>query len=239
MEIIPAIDLIGGKCVRLTRGEYSSVVVYDEEPLDVARRFEDAGLRRLHLVDLDGARQKKVVNLHVLERIASGTGLRIDFGGGIQSEEDLLRVFEAGAGQVTGGSIAVRDPGRFEEWLTRFGPERIILGADVRGRSVAVGAWTEDGGVEVTELIGRYHAQGLRYVISTDVARDGALEGPSFDLYSDILAQFPDLRLIASGGVSGVDDLRRLAALPLHGVIVGKAFYEGRISMEQLTEFTG
>jgi phosphoribosylformimino-5-aminoimidazole carboxamide ribotide isomerase len=237
MEIIPAIDIIDGKCVRLTRGEYSTAKVYDSDPMEVARRFEDAGIRRLHLVDLDGAARKRVVNLRVLERIAGSTGLWIDFGGGIQSDEDLASVFDAGARQATGGSIAVKEPDRFTRWLETWGPERIILGADVRGRNIAVGAWTENSNTDIMDLIRKYTGLGLRFVISTDVDRDGALEGPAFELYSAIQAAFPDLQVIASGGVARVEDLLRLKSMSVHGVIVGKAIYEGRISLDSLSEF--
>lgn len=236
MEIIPAIDIIDGKCVRLTRGDYSTVKVYDEDPVEVARRFEGAGLKRLHLVDLDGAAQKRVVNLRILERIAGCTGLWIDFGGGIQSDADLSAVFDAGARQVTGGSIALKDPERFAGWMETWGPERIILGADVRSRKVAVGAWTENSDTDVMDLIRKYTRMGLRFVISTDVDRDGALAGPAFELYSEIQQAFPELGIIASGGVARVEDLVRLKGMGLFGVILGKAIYEGRISLEQLSE---
>ena len=237
MQIIPAIDIIGGKCVRLTRGDYSTAKVYDSDPLEVARRFEDAGIQRLHLVDLDGAARKRVVNLRLLERIAGSTGLWIDFGGGIQSDEDLTSVFDAGARQATGGSIAVKDPDRFAGWLETWGSDRIILGADVRGRNVAVGAWTENSDTDVMDLIRKYTGIGLRFVISTDVDRDGALEGPAFELYSALQSAFPDLQVIASGGIARIEDLLRLKSMSVYGVIVGKAIYEGRISLEQLSEF--
>ena len=237
MHIIPAIDLIGGKCVRLTQGDYGQVKEYNSDPLAVARQYEAAGLKRLHLVDLDGAKQKKIVNLPVLESIASKTGLHVDFGGGVQSDEDLEAAFSAGAKQITGGSIAVRQPQTFERWLKDYGPERIILGADVRGREIAISGWQEGGGVQLMPFLKRYTDFGVRYVICTDVSKDGLLQGPSFQLYKDILAEFPDLHLIASGGVATMDDLHQLRDLGCWGCIVGKAIYEGRVTVEELVEF--
>ncbi len=237
MKIIPAIDLIGGNCVRLTQGDYDQVKEYNSDPLAVARQYEAAGLKRLHLVDLDGARQKKIVNLPVLEQIAGQTSLHVDFGGGVQSDEDLKAAFDAGARQITGGSIAVRNPGLFEQWITRWGPDRIILGADVRGREIAIGGWQEGGGIQLMPFLRRYTGLGISYVVCTDVSKDGLLQGPSFQLYQDILAEFPDLKLIASGGVATLDDLHRLRALGCWGCIVGKAIYEGRISIEELVAF--
>ncbi|WP_224997591.1 1-(5-phosphoribosyl)-5-[(5-phosphoribosylamino)methylideneamino]imidazole-4-carboxamide isomerase [Cesiribacter sp. SM1] len=237
MHIIPAIDLIGGKCVRLTQGDYDQVKEYNSDPLAVARQYEEAGLKRLHLVDLDGAKQRKIVNLPVLERIAGQTGLHVDFGGGVQSDEDLQAAFEAGAKQVTGGSIAVRQPQTFERWLEEHGPERIILGADVRGREIAIGGWQEGGGVELMPFLRKYTDLGVRYVVCTDVSKDGLLQGPSFQLYKEILAEFPQLHLIASGGVATMDDLRQLRDLGCWGCIVGKAIYEGRVTVAELAEF--
>ena len=237
MHIIPAIDLIGGNCVRLTQGDYGQVKEYNSDPLAVARQYEAAGLKRLHLVDLDGAKQKKIVNLPVLASIASQTGLHVDFGGGVQSDEDLQAAFRAGAKQITGGSIAVRNPELFQRWLKDHGSERIILGADVRGREIAIGGWQEGGGVELMPFLRRYTDLGVRYVVCTDVSKDGLLQGPSVQLYKEIIAEFPDLHLIASGGVASMDDLHELREIGCWGCIVGKAIYEGRVSVEELAEF--
>ena len=237
MEIIPAIDLIDGKCVRLTQGDYQQKKEYSSNPLEVAQRFADHGIRRLHLVDLNGAKQKKVVNLPVLERIASKTSLAIDFGGGVQSDADLQRVLNAGARQVTGGSIAVRQPDVFLNWLARYGADTIILGADARNRKVAISGWQEEATTDVVDFIEDYQAKGIRYVICTDVAKDGLLQGPSLPLYEEIRTKIPLVRLVASGGVTSVDDLRRLQQLDVYGVIIGKALYEGTIALPDLTEF--
>ncbi|WKN40514.1 1-(5-phosphoribosyl)-5-[(5-phosphoribosylamino)methylideneamino]imidazole-4-carboxamide isomerase [Tunicatimonas pelagia] len=237
MEIIPAIDIIGGKCVRLTQGDYDQKKEYDQSPLEVAKQLEGHGIRRLHLVDLDGAKQKKVINLNILETIASQTQLRIDFGGGVQSDEDLQRVFSAGAQQVTGGSIAVRQPDTFLNWLEQHGNEKIILGADAKDRKIAVHGWQEKTEWAVLDFIEHYHAKGIEYVICTDVAKDGLLQGPSLKLYQDILRELPQLKLIASGGVTTIDDLHRLKKADLYGVIIGKALLEGRIKLNELKEF--
>jgi len=224
-QIIPAIDIIDGKCVRLTQGDYSQKKTYNENPLEVAKMFEDSGIKRLHLVDLDGAKNKKITNVKVLETIASKTNLHIDFGGGVQSDDDIRLAFESGAKQITGGSIAVKNPELFEEWLKKFGSEAIILGADARNEKIAVSGWEEDSGVWVYDFIGEWIAKGVKYTISTDVAKDGLLQGPSVDLYKKMQAQFPDLQVIASGGVSSMQDLEDLAELNIFGVIVGKAIY--------------
>ena len=237
MEIIPAIDLIDGKCVRLTQGDYQQKKEYSSDPVAVARRFEDQGIRRLHLVDLDGAKQKKVVNLHVLENIATHTQLAVDFGGGVQSDEDLQRVLDAGAQQVTGGSIAVRQPAVFAKWLTRYGADKIILGADAHHRKVAISGWQEQVTTDVVDFISDYQQRGVQYVICTDVAKDGLLQGPSLELYEEIRTKIPTVRLIASGGITTVDDLRQLQRLGVHGAIIGKALYEGNLTLSDLTEF--
>ena len=237
MEIIPAIDLIDGKCVRLTQGDYQQKKEYSSQPLEVARRFEDHGIRRLHLVDLDGAKQKKVINLRVLEQIASHTQLEVDFGGGVQSDEDLKKVFEAGARQVTGGSIAVKQPEVFLRWLSHYGADKIILGADAKNRKVAVSGWQEQAAIDVVDFISSYQQQGVRYVICTDVAKDGLLQGPSFALYEEILRKTHSMQLIASGGITSVDDLRQLQQLGVHGAIIGKALYEGALTLTDLKEF--
>ncbi len=238
MEIIPAIDIIDGKCVRLSEGDYQRKTVYHHNPLDVAREFEQAGIKRLHLVDLDGAKARKVINLKVLQDIAENTGLLIDFGGGVQSIEDLNQVFDAGASQVTGGSIAVREPEVFERWLQKFGPEKIILGADVKQGKIAIGGWQEKSSWELVEFIEHYSTKGIKHVICTDVSKDGLLEGPSQLLYEELVNTFPDLSIIASGGVSNREDLQILESIGVAGAIVGKAIYEGRITLKQLTEFS-
>lgn len=238
MHIIPAIDLIEGKAVRLTQGDYSQKKEYNARPLEVAQQFEDAGLTRLHLVDLDGAKEKRVINWKVLELIAGKTGLHIDFGGGVQSDDDLRIVFECGAKQVTGGSIAVKKPEVFERWLSQYGPEKIILGADAKNEKIAVSGWEEATEVWVYDFVENYVEKGIKYVISTDVAKDGLLQGPSFELYRTMQDQFPGLNIIASGGVSGTQDLEVLADMNVFGVIVGKAIYEGRVTLRALSKFT-
>jgi phosphoribosylformimino-5-aminoimidazole carboxamide ribotide isomerase len=237
MEIIPAIDIIGGQCVRLSQGDYKRKKTYSEDPLSIAKQFEDGGIRRLHLVDLDGARMKKVVNLDVLQKISQNTDLEIDFGGGVQSDEDLRNVFSAGAGMVTGGSIAVREPEKFIVWLTTYGPERIILGADVKDRNIAIGAWSETSDQDIIEFIGHFRKKSVKFVICTDVSRDGILKGPAIDLYTEIIQNFPDINLIASGGVSSIRDLEKLALTGVWGVIIGKAIYEGNIKVSDLKAF--
>ncbi|RYU94667.1 1-(5-phosphoribosyl)-5-[(5-phosphoribosylamino)methylideneamino]imidazole-4-carboxamide isomerase [Emticicia agri] len=234
LQIIPAIDIIEGKCVRLTQGDYSQKKTYNENPLEVAKMFEDAGIKRLHLVDLDGAKQKKIVNAKVLETIASKTNLQIDFGGGVQSDTDIRLAFDCGARQVTGGSIAIKNPELFESWLKSYGSEAIILGADARQEKIAVSGWEEETSVWVYDFVGEWIQKGIKYTISTDVAKDGLLQGPSVDLYKKMQEQFPDLKVIASGGVSSMDDLEELAELNIFGVIVGKAIYENRISLKDI-----
>ncbi|TAE95187.1 MAG: 1-(5-phosphoribosyl)-5-[(5-phosphoribosylamino)methylideneamino]imidazole-4-carboxamide isomerase [Runella slithyformis] len=234
MFIIPAIDLIEGKCVRLTQGDYSQKTIYNERPIEVAKAFEDAGLTRLHLVDLDGAKAKKVVNWKVLEQIAAYTRLQIDFGGGVQSDDDLRVVFECGAKQVTGGSIAVKNADLFEKWLDNYGGDQIILGADARNERVAVSGWEEGTEIWVYDFVQKWVEKGAKYAISTDVAKDGLLQGPSFELYKNLQDQCPALHIIASGGVSSIADLEKLSEQKIYGVIVGKAIYEGRISLSQL-----
>ena len=237
MHVIPAIDLIGGKCVRLSQGDYSRKTDYHEDPLEMAKRFEGAGLTRLHLVDLDGAKAKKIVNGQVLHRICSETLLAVDFGGGIQAQEELEKAFALGARQVTGGSIAVRNPRLFEAWLEAFGADRIILGADAKDKKIAVGGWEETTALELIPFIQGYYLKGIREVICTDVAKDGLLQGPSFGLYEEILQELPELKLIASGGVSCLNDLEKLQKIGVYGTIVGKAYYEGKVSLEELAQF--
>lgn len=237
MEIIPAIDIIDGKCVRLTQGDYNRKKEYNSDPLLVAKQYEDAGIRRLHLVDLDGAREKKIVNQNVLEKITSHTTLHIDFGGGIQSEEDIRKAFDSGARQVTGGSVAIKNPDLFDQWLHRYGPEKIILGADAKNRMIAIGGWQEQTGIPVGNFLKSYVEKGVKYAICTDVAKDGLLQGPSFELYQEIQDDFPGLRLIASGGISGAEDLEKLSEMNVYGVIIGKAIYENRISLQDLKKY--
>lgn len=237
MRIIPAIDIIEGKCVRLSQGDYSTKKIYNKDPLEVALEYEAHGIRNLHLVDLDGARARHIVNHRVLEKLASATTLEIDFGGGLRSGEDLRIAFESGASQVTGGSIAVREPEIFSSWLEKFGPERIILGADARDEKVAISGWTEGSGLELGPFIRGYMEKGVQYVICTDISRDGMLQGPSTALYRKLIAQNQGISLIASGGISSFDDLPVLEEIGCEGAIIGKAIYEGRISLKQLQEF--
>ncbi|WP_194777758.1 1-(5-phosphoribosyl)-5-[(5-phosphoribosylamino)methylideneamino]imidazole-4-carboxamide isomerase [Pararhodonellum marinum] len=237
MEIIPAIDIIDGKCVRLTQGDYQQKKEYHDSPLAMAKQFEDAGIRRLHLVDLDGAKAKKIINKEVLRSITHHTALKVDFGGGVQSDHDIELAFNLKATQVTGGSIAVKNPVLFDSWLKTYGNEKIILGADAKNRKIAISGWEETTTMDVVEFIKSYQSKGLKYVICTDVAKDGLLQGPSLDLYKDILQEAPGIQLIASGGVSDVSDLEELKALGVYGVIVGKAFYEGKISLAELASF--
>lgn len=237
MKIIPAIDIIEGKCVRLSKGDYSTKKVYNEQPLEVARQFEDAGIQHLHLVDLDGAKSSHIVNYKVLETIASKTGLKIDFGGGLKSDEDLRIAFESGANQVTGGSIAVKQPDVFVKWLKDYGSDKIILGADASDGKIAVSGWLEASDQEIIPFIQSYIKQGVSHVISTDIAKDGMLEGPSFDLYRKILEEVKDVKLIASGGISTFEELPKLMEIGSYGTIIGKAIYEGRITLKQLENF--
>ena len=235
-EIIPAIDIIEGKCVRLRQGDFGKKKEYGD-PLEMALKFEDHGIRRLHLVDLDGARQKRVVNYHILESIAGRTGLVIDAGGGLRTEEDLRIVFESGASMVTGGSIAATDPELFLGWLELWGAERIILGADFRRGRIAVSGWQEDSGDELLDYIGGYYGKGIRKCICTDIEQDGMLSGPSRESYLRILEDVKGLQLIASGGVGRMSDIEQLAQDGLSGVIVGKAIYENRINLKEIEKF--
>jgi phosphoribosylformimino-5-aminoimidazole carboxamide ribotide isomerase len=237
MHIIPAIDIIDGKCVRLTKGDYNQKTEYNNNPLEVAKEFEAAGIQRLHLVDLDGAKAKHVVNLDVLKSISDNTNLTIDFGGGVQSTEDLHDVFNAGANQITGGSIAVKNEALFTEWIEEFGGEKIILGADVKGKHIAIHGWQESSEKHIFDFLEHYLAKGLKYVICTDVSKDGALQGTSNQLYQDILDRFPHIKLIASGGVSKLEDLQILEGMNVYGAIVGKAIYEKRINLSDLKQF--
>src|SRR6201996_7033317 len=234
MEIIPAIDIIDGKCVRLTQGDYAQKKVYNERPLEVALAFEDAGLRRLHLVDLDGAKAGAVKNWKVLETLAAKTGLVIDFGGGIKTAMDVDIVFNSGAALATVGSIAVKDGPLFVSWLGSYGADRFLLGADVKDEKIAVGGWLETTDRWIYDFIQEYLEKGVRQIFCTDVSKDGLLQGPALDLYKNIVGKFPELHFIASGGVSGIDDIHRLEEVGCKGVIIGKAIYEGRIKLSEL-----
>jgi phosphoribosylformimino-5-aminoimidazole carboxamide ribotide isomerase len=238
MQIIPAIDIIDGKCVRLTEGDYAQKKIYNEYPLEVAKAFEDAGLMRLHLVDLDGAKAGAVKNWKVLETIAGKTKLIIDFGGGIKKEEDVKVVFNSGAALATIGSLAVKNESEFVKWLLQFGAEKFLLGADVKEEKIAVGGWLETTDIWIYDFIEKYIQQGVQQIFCTDVSKDGRLEGPSVEMYKNIMAKFPALHFIASGGVSSMDDLYALRETGCKGVIVGKAIYEGRITMQQLNDFS-
>ncbi|GHT29712.1 1-(5-phosphoribosyl)-5-[(5-phosphoribosylamino) methylideneamino] imidazole-4-carboxamide isomerase [Bacteroidia bacterium] len=238
IELIPAIDLIEGKCVRLTQGDYDTKKVYNEDPLEVAKQFENYGLRRLHLVDLDGARAGRIINYRVLEKLASRTSLVIDFGGGLKAEGDVEIAFESGAQMITGGSVAVKDPAVFAGWISKFGCDRIILGADVKDGKIAVSGWEETTDQELIPFIKGYYDKGITKVISTDISRDGMLQGPSFNLYKEIRDAIPAIYIIASGGVSSIEDIERLAEAEIPAVIFGKAFYEGRFQLKDLIRFT-
>lgn len=238
MRIIPAIDIIDGKCVRLTKGDYDTKKVYDENPVEVAKRFEAAGIEYLHVVDLDGAKAKHIVNYKVLEQIAAKTTLKIDFGGGLKTNEDLHIAFNSGAKQITGGSIAVKNSKTFEGWLSKYGGTKIVLGADCNphetGAKVAISGWQEESDLEVIPFVKGYMGKGVQYVICTDISKDGMLEGPSFDLYKKIIENTRDIKLIASGGITSIDDINKLEDLGCEGAIIGKALYEGHISLRDL-----
>ena len=237
IELIPAIDIIDGKCVRLSQGDYNTQKVYNESPLEVAKEFEANGIRRLHVVDLDGAKSSHIVNYKVLDQLAGHTSLTIDFGGGIKTDEDLTIAFEYGAQMVTLGSIAVKNPDLFKSWLHKYGAEKIILGADVKDNRISVNGWKEESQQELLPFLDGYTQEGIRKVLCTDISRDGMLQGPSIDLYKQIMALFPDMHLIASGGVSGLDDIIRLDEAGIPAVVFGKALYEGRITLKDLNRF--
>ena len=237
IELIPAIDIIEGKCVRLTQGDYDTKKVYNEDPLEVAKMFEDYGIRRLHVVDLDGARQGRIINYRILERLATYTSLVIDFGGGLKQDNDLEIAFESGAQMVTGGSIAVKNPNTFKSWISKFGSEKIILGADAKYKRIAISGWEETTDNELIPFIQHYHQEGISKSICTDISRDGMLQGPAIDLYKEILEQIPQLYLIASGGVSSIQDIEKLAEAGIPAVIFGKAIYEGKIQLKDLIRF--
>ena len=237
IEIIPAIDILDGKCVRLSKGDYAKKIVYNENPLEVAKMFEDNGIRRLHIVDLDGAKSNRIINYRILEKIATHTSLIIDFGGGLKTDADLEIAFESGAQMITGGSISVKNPEIFQKWISRFGSDRIILGADCRDKKISVAGWTEDTNEEIIPFINKWHKNGITKVICTDINRDGMMEGPSIELYQEILRAKPELFLIASGGVSDIQDIENLNEAQIPAVIVGKAIYEGKISLKDLSVY--
>jgi len=237
MQIIPAIDIIEGKCVRLTEGDYAQKKIYNEDPLEVAKQFEGVGLMRLHLVDLDGAKAGAVVNWKVLEKIANKTGLKIDFGGGIKTEATLKTVLDTGATYATIGSLAVKERVLFEEWIERFGATIFMLGADVHAEKIAIGGWLEKTDIDMYDFIGSYMNKGVTQIFCTDIQKDGKLEGPSIELYKKILQQYPSLQLIASGGVSQLNDLDALRTIGCSAAIVGKAIYEHKISLAELSTF--
>lgn len=234
IAIIPAIDMIEGKCVRLTKGDYAQKKVYNDNPVEVAKMFEAKGIKRLHLVDLDGAKSKHVVNDRILRDICRETHLIVDFGGGIKTEDDLEKVFDAGAAMATAGSIAVTDPDSVGLWIEKYGAERIVLGADVRDGKISINGWKEDSALELMPFLEGYRKQGLQHVLCTDISKDGMLQGPNTALYKSIMAQWPDCRLIASGGVSSKEDIRALDEAGIPAVVFGKAIYEGRIDLASL-----
>ena len=237
MELIPAIDLIEGKCVRLTQGDYSTRKVYNEDPLEVALQFESVGIERLHVVDLDGAKAGHIVNYNVLERLASRTRLIIDFGGGLKSDEDLRIAFDCGAQMITGGSIAVKNPECFLTWLEKYGGERVILGADAKDKKIAVSGWEEGTDLDLIPFVKDYREKGVQKIICTDIGRDGMLQGPAIDLYKEIKEEVEGLYVIASGGVSSMADIERLDEAGIPAVIFGKAIYEGRIRMSEIEKY--
>nr|WP_320119084.1 1-(5-phosphoribosyl)-5-[(5-phosphoribosylamino)methylideneamino]imidazole-4-carboxamide isomerase [uncultured Marinifilum sp.] len=234
IKIIPAIDTIKGRCVRLTKGDYDTEKVYSEDPLQIAKEFEKIGISRLHLVDLEGAKSGHICNAEVLKRVSTGTNLKIDFGGGVKSDEDIKLAFESGAAQVTGGSIAVSNPELFESWLESYGAEKIILGADVRNEMVSISGWQKDSDYHLYKFLEKYQKQGVKRIICTDISKDGMLQGPAVELYKGIMEEFPSLELVASGGVGELNDVRILNEIGCWGVIIGKAIYEERIDMNEL-----
>jgi phosphoribosylformimino-5-aminoimidazole carboxamide ribotide isomerase len=238
MIIIPAIDIIQGKCVRLTKGDYAQQIVYNDNPVEVAKQFEAAGIKRLHIVDLDGAKAGSIVNLKVLENVAAATDLVIDFGGGVKTIQDVSNIFNAGAAMVTIGSLAVKQPALLEEWLMEFGTEQFLIGADVLDGKIKISGWLEDGGIHIFDFIGKMLSLGVTNIFCTDIAKDGVMEGPSVDLYKNILEQHPEINLIASGGVSKIDDILVLDALGCTGAIVGKAIYEGKVPLNPLKDLS-
>ena len=237
IELIPAIDIIDGKCVRLSQGDYAQKTVYSSQPEEMAKLFQDSGVKRLHVVDLDGAKSKHIVNYKVLERIATQTNLVIDFGGGLKSDEDLRIAFESGAAMVTGGSIAVKEPETFLSWINRYGADKIILGADAKDKKIAVSGWLENSNLELIPFVEEYLNLGVKKCITTDISKDGMLKGPSIELYKEMQQVLPDLYIIASGGVSSMADIEALDEANIPAVIFGKAFYEGRITIKDIENY--
>ena len=237
IELIPAIDIIGGQCVRLTKGDYDQKTVYRDSPAEVAKEFEEIGFKRLHVVDLDGAKSKHIVNSEVLHRITTDTQLVVDFGGGIKTDEDIEKAFTAGASMVTIGSIAVTDPDLFMGWLEKYGAERIILGADVRHGKISINGWKEDSSEDLLPFLKKYVDAGVRNVLCTEISKDGTLTGPAIELYQSMMAAYPKLHLIASGGVSSIDDIKALEAAGIPAVVFGRAIYEGKINLNELWDW--
>ena len=237
MRIIPAIDIINGQCVRLSKGDYNTAKIYSNDPLEVAKSFQDHGVEYLHLVDLDGAKSQGIVNHKVLETLATKTNLKIDFGGGLKTDQDLKIAFESGAKQITGGSIAVKDPQRFLSWIKSYGAHKIILGADAANKKIAISGWLETSTEDLIPYVANYMTKGISDVICTDISKDGMLEGPSIDLYEKMIRELKDIKLIASGGVAKLQDLYDLSAVGCDGAIVGKAIYEDRISLKEIEQF--
>lgn len=237
IRIIPAIDIIDGKCVRLTKGDYSQKIIYNEDPLEVAKEFESIGIKYLHLVDLDGAKAKRIINWKVLESISKETNLIIDFGGGIRSEEDLRIAFESGASKITAGSVAVKNKEMVIGWMNKYGGDKIILGADTMNGMISINAWQDATELPLIEFIKNYYALGFKETIVTDISKDGVLTGPAFELYKNIKNEIPNISLIASGGVSDISDVEKLNEMKIDGVIIGKAIYEGRIKLNELKRF--
>ncbi len=235
MIIIPAIDIIEGKCVRLTKGDYAQQKIYNKNPVEVAKQFADAGIKRLHIVDLDGAKAGKIINLKVLEDIAAATDLIIDFGGGVKNITDVGNIFNAGAAMVTIGSLAVKHPEVLEEWLMEFGEEKFLIGADVLEEKIKISGWLEDGGINIFNFIGKMIALGANNIFCTDISKDGVMQGPSIELYKKIMSQHPEINLIASGGVSNIEDVKQLKAIGCSGAIIGKAIYEGLVTLNELS----
>ena len=237
IELIPAIDIIDGQCVRLTKGDYDQKTVYRDSPAEVAKEFEQIGFKRLHIVDLDGAKSKHIVNVDVLRQISTRTNLTLDFGGGIKTDDDIEQAFSAGAAMVTVGSIAVTRPDLFLGWLDRYGAERLILGADVRNGKISINGWKEDSEEDLLPFLRKYIDHGVENVLCTEISKDGTLQGPAIDLYRRVMAEYPQLHLIASGGVSGIDDIRALEAAGIPAVVFGKAIYEGKINLKELWDW--
>jgi phosphoribosylformimino-5-aminoimidazole carboxamide ribotide isomerase len=236
IKIIPSIDLVDGKCVRLTQGKFEEKKIYDSDPIAVAKRFAEAGLERLHLVDLDGAKAGKVVNHKILEAIAAETKLKIDFGGGVKSDEDIQKIFDCGANQASIGTIAVQNPKLLLSWIQKYGNDKIILGADVLNGIVRINGWVNPTEIKLFDFITNYQWHGIRYVLCTDIEKDGMMEGSSVDLYKSIIQKFPGMRVIASGGVSSIDEIKKLDKIGCYGVVIGKAIYENLISLEELAK---